>query len=140
MNYCLGFMFDFALQNVVLIRKKRPVWQEGLLNGVGGKLEQGESPIQAMVREFREETGIVTTESDWMYRFSFYGNFGCIYLFIAVQDLKAEDISEPVIVKPVKEIFRSKEVIQNLWWMIPLCLDMKVNGSLYLASDFYSQG
>src|SRR5690349_13991679 len=41
--YALGFLFD-GTGRVVLIRKRRPAWQAGLLNGVGGKVEPGEAP------------------------------------------------------------------------------------------------
>ena len=64
-SYVLGFMFDPAMRNVVLIRKNRPTWQAGLLNGVGGKIEPEEAPLQAMVREFEEETGFRTSKEDW---------------------------------------------------------------------------
>lgn len=61
MNYVLGFMFDWNAEHVVLIQKTKPKWQEGLLNGVGGKIEEGETPYEAMVREFEEETGVKET-------------------------------------------------------------------------------
>lgn len=57
-EYVVGFMFDPDYENVVLIEKKRPVWQAGKLNGVGGKIEKGETPKQAMRREFYEETDV----------------------------------------------------------------------------------
>lgn len=50
-QYVLGFLFNENLTKVVLVRKKRPEWQCGLLNGVGGKIEDGEPPLDAMVRE-----------------------------------------------------------------------------------------
>ena len=64
-TYVLGFAFSQNKQNVLLIKKNRPAWQAGKLNGVGGKIEEGETPAQAMVREFEEETGIKSTEADW---------------------------------------------------------------------------
>ncbi len=67
-HYCVGFMFtppEEDLTRVVLIRKEKPEWQKGLLNGVGGKIEEGETPIQAMIREFEEEAGLRTWEGDW---------------------------------------------------------------------------
>lgn len=42
---------------LLLIRKKRGVG-EGLYNGPGGKIEDGESPKQCAIRETREETGV----------------------------------------------------------------------------------
>jgi 8-oxo-dGTP diphosphatase len=56
-EYVLGFAFD-SNEEVVLIRKNKPDWQRGLLNGVGGKIEENESSYAAMVREFHEETGV----------------------------------------------------------------------------------
>ena len=69
--YVLGFMFDEAASQVALIKKNKPDWQAGFLNGIGGKIEKGETPIQAMVREFEEETGYNTQEKDWQ-------NFGAM--------------------------------------------------------------
>ncbi len=36
--YVVGFMFTEDEKQVVLIEKKRPEWQAGKLNGVGGKI------------------------------------------------------------------------------------------------------
>jgi 8-oxo-dGTP diphosphatase len=63
--YCLGFAFTDHDNFVVLIRKNKPAWQKGLLNGVGGKLEQYEFCNAGMAREFEEETGIKTLGTDW---------------------------------------------------------------------------
>lgn len=63
-RYVLGFAF-IPRKGWVLIRKNRPEWQAGKLNGVGGKIEQGETPEQAMAREFQEETGYWLTPTEW---------------------------------------------------------------------------
>jgi 8-oxo-dGTP diphosphatase len=57
-KYVVGFAFSHDYSRVVLIRKNKPKWQVGLLNGVGGKLEDGEDYIDAMEREFKEEAGV----------------------------------------------------------------------------------
>lgn len=64
-HYVLGFAFDTDAPRVALIRKNRPNWQAGKLNGVGGKVEASETALQAMRREFREETGADVSEEDW---------------------------------------------------------------------------
>lgn len=64
-DYVCGFMFSPTLTQVVLIEKKKPSWQKGLLNGVGGKVEPREEPSYAMAREFKEETGVVTHPQHW---------------------------------------------------------------------------
>ena len=57
-HYVCGFLFNMSgLPSVALIRKERPAWQKGLYNGIGGKVEVGETPHSAIHREFWEETG-----------------------------------------------------------------------------------
>jgi len=65
--YVVGFAFDKNRQRVALILKGRPEWQRGRLNGIGGKVEPGEAFIDAMVREFREESGYHTVPADWQH-------------------------------------------------------------------------
>lgn len=57
-NYTCCFVFDDREANVLLIRKSHPAWQEGKLNGIGGKIEPGETPYDCARREVREEAGI----------------------------------------------------------------------------------
>lgn len=64
-EYVCGFAIDRTAKWVLLIQKNRPAFQVGKWNGIGGKVEPGESPIDAMVREFREECGIETEPADW---------------------------------------------------------------------------
>ena len=64
-QYCLGF--GYYNDCVVLIKKERPKWQKGFLNGVGGKLEKNETALEAMIREFFEETGQMTTADQWIH-------------------------------------------------------------------------
>ncbi len=56
-KYVVGFLFDNR-GYVALINKNRPEWQRGRLNGIGGHIEDSESPEQAMAREFKEEAGL----------------------------------------------------------------------------------
>lgn len=58
-RYVVGFIFSLDRQSVLLIRKNRPQWQLGKLNGIGGEIEKGETPHAAMTRECAEECGIV---------------------------------------------------------------------------------
>ena len=56
-SYVVGLVFDEA-GRVMLIEKKRPDWQKGFLNGVGGEIKINETPLEAMIRECKEESGL----------------------------------------------------------------------------------
>ena len=64
-KFVLGFAFNTEKTHVLLIKKNRPSCQKGYLNGLGGKVEDGEHAVFAMRREFFEECGIKTELSDW---------------------------------------------------------------------------
>ena len=53
-GYVLGFMFSPDMERILLMRKNRPEFQAGKFNGIGGKIEGTETPLQAMIREFEE--------------------------------------------------------------------------------------
>src|ERR1039457_2090829 len=57
-KYVAGFLFDDGGNSVLLLKKARPAWQFGRFNGIGGKIESGETSFDAMVRECREEIGL----------------------------------------------------------------------------------
>ena len=83
-NYVVGFLFSPSLGQLVLIEKKRPLWQAGKCNGVGGKIEEGETDYEAMVREFREETGKEVT--DWIRFCTLNCQCATVYFFYAVAE------------------------------------------------------
>ena len=55
-QYVLGFITDG--HRVLLIKKNRPENQVGLYNGIGGKVNDNELPLDAMIRESKEETNL----------------------------------------------------------------------------------
>ncbi len=66
-KYFVGFMFDDNMVSVCMIMKNRPAWQNGFLNGIGGRINENETPIEAMTREFNEETGVSTKAESWVH-------------------------------------------------------------------------
>ena len=85
-TYTLGLMFSMDHKKLLLIEKQRPRWQAGLLNGIGGKIEPGETPIEGMVREFREETGVHTEPEQWEPVALIQGADFKVYCFRALDD------------------------------------------------------
>ena len=82
-DYVLGFMFDQDMKTVLLIKKNRPDFLAGKLNGIGGKVESDETPPNAMCREFLEESGIVC--DSWNFLRTFYTD-SYIHVFWAKGD------------------------------------------------------
>lgn len=66
-HYVVGYAFRPDMGAVALIEKRKPAWQVGKLNGVGGKIEPGETPVEAMVREFKEEAGVWIEAMRWLH-------------------------------------------------------------------------
>lgn len=120
----VGFAFDEKLLNVALIKKKKPEWQKGYLNGVGGKVIEGESYHEAMTREFEEETGVKVER--WNNSAIFYIQGVYLYFFYAILEtplfIKIKSMTdETVVIADVH--YLPPTVIQNLRWLIPMCLD-----------------
>src|ERR1700761_6272662 len=83
-EYVNGFLFSPDYKKIVLLRKNRPQWQAGYLNGIGGRIEQKENPIDAMKREFMEEAGL---EIDNWHNFSkMEGEEWIVYMYVATSE------------------------------------------------------
>jgi len=125
MNYCLGFAF--SEDAVLLIRKKKPDWQEGRLNGIGGKLEPGETPVEAMVREFAEECGVETQATDWGCFAVITGSDWRVVCFRAAPDnvgtARTTTEEEIVWVKHAELPFRA-DLLSNVDWLVALSRDI----------------
>lgn len=63
-NYTLGFIIQKPW--VVLLDVRKPGFiLDGKANGIGGKMDQMESPVAGIVRETEEETGLTTHLDQW---------------------------------------------------------------------------
>lgn len=135
-NYVAGFLFSHDRKRVALVQKAKPEWQRGRLNAVGGKIEEGETPAQAMVREFKEEAGLDTAEVDWKHCVTLSFDGGKIYFYRLVLPPSSthangetelqEGIPEVRAVEPIDWWYTNllpDHVIPNLKWLVPLCLD-----------------
>lgn len=124
-TYVLGFLFDAQYKRVVLIKKTKPQWQAGLMNGVGGKIEVDETPVHAMVREFGEETAMLTHKEEWIEFLTLTCPKARIYCFYAVAEWDITHVSSPteeqVFVMPVNLMADSScHVLPNVPWMVAM--------------------
>jgi len=125
----VGFAFSHDMTGLLLIRKQKPASQAGKLNGVGGKLELGEQPIDAMVREFHEETGLQTSPGDWQlfavldspqWEVTFFrGRFDDSFLESAVGVQLTHEQVEYWYVDRLSD----QNTLRNLRWLVPFCMD-----------------
>lgn len=57
MRYTVNLLFDQTLQSILLLKKSKSEFK-GMLNGVGGKIEDQEEPSRSAAREIKEETNL----------------------------------------------------------------------------------
>lgn len=140
-EYVVGFAFDapvgrrrredrsaLADARVLLICKERPAWQAGRWNGVGGHVEEGEPPREAMAREFLEESGLEVRSSAWEPFMVLEGPSWRVHFFRAfgVPVFQAATVTDER-VAPHRVDSLPSHAIWNLRWLIPLALDPDVD-------------
>jgi 8-oxo-dGTP pyrophosphatase MutT (NUDIX family) len=120
-DYVVGFLFNPDATKVVLMEKRRPDWQVGKLNGPGGKIRDGESPYEAMEREFREETG--AHGIFWRPFCHMKHRENTIIFFTAKADVEVKTVTdEPVRWYDMDDDMLTN-VLPNCFWLLPLALD-----------------
>ncbi len=144
--YTCGFLFSIDRRDVTLIQKNRPELQKGKLNGIGGKIEESESSIACMQREFYEEAGLM--HADWEH----YASLICtknipnedfevtavIDFYRAFSNYFPRTMTDEAVVKvSVDTALRSKSLVPNLRILIPLALD---TSGIVKPVTFYDDG
>lgn len=131
--YSAGFLFNRNRSEVVLIEKNKPEKFKGMLNAVGGKIEEGETPLQCMIREFKEETG--ADVNDWKefvllknknYEVHFFVAEADDTLFYSVKSITDEKVGTYM----VSEEAMCCNVIPNIRWLLMMCWDDKHEHSI----------
>jgi 8-oxo-dGTP diphosphatase len=147
-HYVAGFAFTEDENVVLLVKKEKPAWQAGKLNAIGGKIEQLESAVQAMVREFQEETGLDTLEADWRRFCVLRGNQPEeweVHFFVAsLTDEHMRQAStmehEEIVMKYVNSV-GVENAIPNLPWLLQMarCMDNDLHFPVkeYIVSEQY---
>lgn len=126
-DYVVGFLFSEDMQGVALIEKRtknKPEqrWQDSLLNGIGGKIEDGEMPEDAMRREFLEEAGLPVEH--WRLFCLLRWRESIIYFFTATGDLNAlRSMEEEQIRRVPVDHLGGYRIVPNLAWLVPMAAD-----------------
>ncbi len=134
-TYVLGFPFykDMTQQfveqatRILLLKKRKPPSHKGLLNGFGGKIEEEkkETAVEAMVREFKEETGLATEHKEWALFAVLEGKDYKVFCFMAWMEearlTKAHNAVEACHYINVNGL--PYNVVPDLRYLIPLALD-----------------
>lgn len=137
MNYAIQRMVCGVVlcgDAVLLLRKNRPEWQAGRLNFMGGKLEPGETPIQAMEREAEEELGTNCSREirEWKYMLSEDGPGYSVAFFKGYLDPAMvgvsparNDVDETFEWHPITRL--PNDVIGNCRWVLAFALDPRTD-------------
>jgi 8-oxo-dGTP diphosphatase len=135
----LLFVLDQQTHQVLLIEKKRGLGS-GKINGPGGRLEEGETPLQAAIRETQEEIGITPHDPTLMGELSFQFHDG-YSLFCSVFSSTGYD-GTPIETPEAKPIWVPQHTVpyDKMWkddalWLPLLFRGQKFQGCFYFDGD-----
>ena len=120
-KYVLGFAFIHSDTEVVMLRKQRPEFQAGKVNGVGGHIEEGESSLDAMIREFQEEALVDIPGKDWNFSHKLSNNECSIDIYSCFSDLAIQSTTtsdEQVLfikLKELKELNEKQQLVSGVY-------------------------
>lgn len=129
--YVVGFLFRDEGKEVALVRKNRPLWQAGRLNGIGGKIEEGEEPIDAMIREFKEEAGAKV--KDWKPFATMFGDDWIVSVFVSHAYAEIQPLTDEHVGWYRAADIPTLHTVENLKWLVPMAL---VNDSFYATVSY----
>ena len=122
--------YPFKERMILGMYKKKPKSLEGLLNLPGGKIEIGETEIEAAERELKEETGLTAINSSSKVMGKIVCDFGtihCVKTTVENSVLKPIEVNEIPFWSPWESFKDDPTLIINLKLIIPLII-MGVNG------------
>lgn len=123
-KYTLGFIFTRDLKKVLLIKKLHPKWQRGKLNGLGGKIEKGETTLESITREVKEESDLDIEKTAWLFIGIFNSSEWIVEIFASLYKGNPNDAKsiEKEKVKWVNAKNLPKNALENLQWLLPFIL------------------
>lgn len=138
-EYTLGFVFTPGLKEILLISRGEHKYHSHKSNGLGGKIIIGESPVECVIREVKEEAGLETKEQDWKFMGVINGISWKVWVFSSVVDKKEQfsAIKEGTLAYyPITSL--PENIVSNLSWIIPFCIDKLNDLSLQSFVAWYA--
>ncbi len=143
MNHKQTTLLYIIKNNQILLAEKKRGFGVGKINGVGGKIEPGESIEQAMIRETQEEIGVTPINSQHLATITFQFGTGELTqettsIFIA-NDYEGE-IIETEEMRPtwynLNELPYDKMFAADKIWLPEIIKGKKFNGVVIFDPDF----
>ena len=132
MLYTLSFLFTTDLKKVLLIEKKRPEWQKGFLNGIGGKVEGDENFVECIERETFEETNL-KINYDNSYKGKLIGNnyVVVVYSTLVEENVIKENLKQTTDEKvKLYDINNNLNLLSSVKYILPLCKESFIDKNL----------
>lgn len=122
----LLFVFNQDLSKVLLLKKKRPAFHEGKINGLGGKNDPHESDYDCASRELFEESGLTIKPDTWQYYAHLHWTHWIVPVLAARYEGKESDARslEEGEVDWYDVDCLPETCIPNLTWLIPMGKDV----------------
>jgi len=136
--YTLGFVVFRGVNKILLMEKRKPEFQKGFLNGLGGKPEDDEGFTDCIIREIEEESGLKTNTKDWNYFCKMVGADWEVYCFISMLDHKRmEGIStkeeEKIVILDLNKINTCyPNLLGNIPWLVGMGIDSIMNKDAFI--------
>lgn len=145
--YTYTLAFIKRNDEVLLLNRNRSPWK-GSWNGVGGKIESHETPLQSIQREIKEETGLDIGLDHIQYKGyltwnSFDANGQGLYLFLAEVEsstiFSTPRITDEGILEWKKISWATAEdnfgIADNIPYFLPIMLNAKENYHFHCIFD-----
>lgn len=137
-EYVVGLLYENSplkslRPTAILMRKNHPEWQKGKLNGVGGKIQNHESPDEAMHREWNEEVNC-PYEIDWELFCVLNDHSGGAVVFFfrshmpkeaKLDEFKATE-DEPLVAVDITRVLKRGDMIWNIPWLLHMGMDYNI--------------
>ena len=130
-KYVLCCAFDGT--KIISILKNRPDYQKNKLNGIGGKVENDETYIEAMIREFKEETSVSTFVSDWSNFAVLVNDFFIIECFktnISGLSKAVQNVTDEKLVILDYNDIHDKDLVNNYKMLLEIALNNSIKNKI----------